>query len=121
MTMSSSTQSSAHSRQRTLGELKRIPDFDPRGASRTVKDKLRRNLLRAIEKGETLFPGMHGYDDTVVPQIVNGLLSRHNFILLGLRGQAKSRILRRLVNLLDPELPVVARCEIDDALLQPLH
>src|SRR5256885_9466471 len=69
MTMSSSTQSSAHSRQRTLGELKRIPDFDPRGASRSVKDELRRNLLRAIEKGETLFPGVHGYDDTVVPQI----------------------------------------------------
>ena len=64
MTMSTSIQSSAHSRQRTLGELKRIPDFDPRGASRSVKDELRRNLLRAIEKGETLFPGVHGYDDT---------------------------------------------------------
>src|SRR5213082_2104515 len=120
MTMSSSTQSSAHSRQRTLGELKRIPDFDPRGASRSVKDELRRNLLRAIEKGETLFPGVHGYEDTVVPQIVNALLSRHNFILLGLRGQAKSRILRGLVNLLDPELPVVAGCEINDDPLKPI-
>src|SRR5438874_3899529 len=120
MTMSTSIQSSAHSRQRTLGELKRIPDFDPRGASRSVKDELRRNLLRAIEKGETLFPGVHGYDDTVVPQIVNALLSRHNFILLGLRGQAKSRILRGLVGLLDPEIPVVAGCEINDDPFHPI-
>ena len=118
--MSTSIQSSAHSRQRTLGELKRIPDFDPRGASRSVKDELRRNLLRAIEKGETLFPGVHGYDDTVVPQIVNALLSRHNFILLGLRGQAKSRILRGLVTLLDPEMPVIAGCEINDDPLKPI-
>src|SRR5438034_11558154 len=88
---------------RTLGGLKRIPDFVPGGACRSVKNELRRNLLRSIEKGETLFPGVHGYEDTVVPQIVNALLSRHNFILLGLRGQAKSRILRGLVNLLDPE------------------
>src|SRR5881394_2589903 len=120
MTMSTSTQPSAHSRQRTLGELKRIPDFDPRGASRSVKDELRRNLLRAIEKGETLFPGVHGYDDTVVPQIVNALLSRHNFMLLGLRGQAKSRILRGLTNLLDQEMPVVAGCEINDDPLKPI-
>src|SRR5205809_4771882 len=120
MTMSTSIQSSAHSRQRTLGELKRIPDFDPRGASRSVKDELRRNLLRAIEKGETLFPGVHGYDDTVVPQIVNALLSRHNFILLGLRGQAKSRILRGLVNLLDERIAVVPGCEIHDDPLAPL-
>jgi len=100
-------QSSGHTKPRTLGELKRIPDFDASGASRSVKNELRRNLLRAIEKGETLFPGVHGYEDTVVPQIVNALLSRHNFILLGLRGQAKSRILRGLINLLDSEMPVV--------------
>src|SRR2546426_11154171 len=109
-----SMQSSGRSKPRTLGELKRIPDFDPRGASRSVKDELRRNLLRGIEKGETLFPGVHGYEDTVVPQIVNALLSRHNFILLGLRGQAKSRILRGLINILDPEMPVMAGCEIND-------
>ena len=83
MTASTLMPSSEHSKPRTLGELKRIPDFDPRRASRSVKDELRRNLLRAIEKGETLFPGVHGYEDTVVPQIVNALLSRHNFILLG--------------------------------------
>src|SRR6202158_5473888 len=120
MTSSTSMQSSGHSKPRTLGELRRIPDFDPRGASRSVKDELRRNLLRAIEKGETLFPGVHGYEDTVVPQIVNALLSRHNFILLGLRGQAKSRILRGLVQLLDAELPVVAGCEINDDPLRPI-
>src|SRR5213079_3696155 len=120
MTSSTSMQSSAHSRPRTLGELRGIPDFDPRGASRSVKDEIRCNLLRAIEKGETLFPGVHGYEDTVVPQIVNALLSRHNFILLGLRGQAKSRILRGLTNLLDQEIPVVPSCEIHDDPLAPL-
>ncbi len=120
MTASTSTQSSAHPKPRTLGELKRIPDFDPRGVSRSVKDELRRNLLRAIEKDEMLFPGVHGYEDTVIPQIVNALLSRHNFILLGLRGQAKSRILRGLVNLLDPEMPVVAGCEINDDPFKPI-
>src|SRR6059036_2889454 len=108
------------SKPRTLGELKRIPDFDPGGACRSVKNELRRNLLRSIEKGETLFPGVHGYEDTVVPQIVNALLSRHNFILLGLRGQAKSRILRGLVNLLDPEMAVLAGCEINDDPLKPI-
>src|SRR3989442_5351829 len=102
------------SKPRTLGELKRIPDFDPGGACHSVKNELRRNLLRSIEKGETLFPGVHGYEDTVVPQIVNALLSRHNFILLGLRGQAKSRILRGLINILDPEMPVMAGCGIND-------
>src|SRR3984893_10446325 len=118
MTSSTSMHSSTHSKPRTLGELKRIPDFDPRSASRSVKDEIRRNLLRAIEKGDSLFPGVHGYEDTVVPQIVNALLSRHNFILLGLRGQAKSRILLGLTNLLDQEMPVVAGCEINDDTLK---
>jgi len=104
----------------TLGELRRIPDFDARTASRSVKDEIRGNLLRAIERGETLFPGVQGYEDSVIPQIVNALLSRHNFILLGLRGQAKSRILRGLINLLDSEVPVVAGCEINDDPLKPI-
>jgi magnesium chelatase subunit I len=120
MTASPSVQSSTHGRPRILGELKRIPDFDPRSASRSVKDELRRNLLRSIEKGDTLFPGVHGYEDTVIPQIVNALLSRHNFILLGLRGQAKSRILRGLIKLLDSEMPVIAGCEINDDPLKPI-
>jgi len=119
MTASPSPHSAAgRARPATLGELRRIPDFDAREASRSVKDEIRANLLRAIERGEPLFPGVHGYEDTVIPQIVNALLSRHNFILLGLRGQAKSRILRGLADLLDVEIPVVAGCEIND---DPLH
>src|SRR6202041_2255421 len=111
---------SGNTQPKTLGELRSIPDFDARTAATSVKNEIRRNLLRAIEKGETLFPGVHGYEDTVIPQIVNALLSRHNFILLGLRGQAKSRILRGLANLLDAEIPVVAGCEINDNPLAPL-
>src|SRR5690348_4484264 len=115
-----SLHSSGHSKTRTLGELKRIPDFDARTVSRSVKTEMRQNLLRLIEKNEPLFPGVHGYEDSVIPQIVNALLSRHNFILLGLRGQAKSRILRGLINLLDPEMPVVAGCEINDDPFKPI-
>src|SRR5262249_10866898 len=121
MTSSQSKQSfGGQSRPRTLGELKRIPDFDARACARSVKDEIRRNLLRAIKSGESLFPGVHGYEDTVVPQIVNALLSRHNFILLGLRGQAKSRILRGLIALLDAEIPVMAGCEIKDDPFRPI-
>jgi magnesium chelatase subunit I len=119
-TVTSTHSSGGRGRPATLGELRRIPDFDPRAASRSVKDEIRANLLRAIERGETLFPGVQGYEDSVIPQIVNALLSRHNFILLGLRGQAKSRILRGLINLLDSEVPVVAGCEINDDPLKPI-
>src|SRR5262245_20763892 len=87
---------------------------------RSVKDELRSNLSAALRAGRPLFPGIIGYDDTVVPQVVNAILSRHNFILLGLRGQAKTRLLRALVSLLDPEIPVVAGCEIHDDPLSPL-
>src|SRR5271167_3167374 len=120
MTATTSMQASGLPRARTLGELKRIPDFDARTVSRSVKNEMRHNLLRMIEKDEPLFPGVHGYEDTVVPQIVNALLSRHNFILLGLRGQAKSRILRGLIGLLDPEVPVIVGCEINDNPLTPI-
>ena len=121
MTAVTGTQSSGgHARPRTLGDLKRIPDFDARGASRPVKNEIRQNLLRAIKNGDSLFPGVHGYEDTVVPQIINALLSRHNFILLGLRGQAKSRILRGLIGLLDSEIPVMAGCEINDDPFDPI-
>src|SRR6202790_861789 len=121
MTASTSLQSRpGKEKPRTPGELRNIPDFDAETASISVKNELRRNLLRAIEKKETLFPGVHGYEDTVIPQIVNALLSRHNFILLGLRGQAKSRILRGLAQLLDAEIPVVAGCEINDNPLKPI-
>ena len=92
---------------RTLGELRRSPFSEERLRTRHVKDELRDNLvIRLREKGDApIFPGIVGYDDTVVPQIVNAILSRHNFILLGLRGQAKSRILRALTTLLDPHMP----------------
>ena len=83
----------------TLGDLKRSPWADAPLRGRTVRDEIRTNLLRALENGEPLFPGIVGYEDTVLPQLVNALLARHHFILLGLRGQAKSRILRELVTL----------------------
>src|SRR6201990_3706027 len=121
MTIANLTQSSGcRARPATLGELRRIPDFDARAASRCVKDEIRTNLLRAIERGETLFPGVQGYEDTVIPQIVNALLSRHNFILLGLRGQAKSRILRALTTLLDEAMPIVAGSEVNDNPFSPI-
>jgi magnesium chelatase subunit I len=87
---------------------------------RPVKDEVRDNLIRRLRGRERLFPGIIGYDETVVPQIVNAILSRHNFILLGLRGQAKSRILRALAELLDEGIPVVPGCEIHDDPLAPL-
>jgi magnesium chelatase subunit I len=120
MTASNSPHTAAHSKPRTIGELKSIPDFDARTSTLPVKNEIRRNLLRAIERDEPLFPGVHGYEDSVIPQIVNAVLSRHNFILLGLRGQAKSRILRGLIRLLDAEIPVIAGCEINDNPLQPI-
>src|SRR5262245_41999558 len=101
---------------RTLGELRRIQS----GKSPSVKDEMRANLLRKMSAGETLFPGVLGYDDSVVPQVVNAVLSRHNMILLGLRGQAKSRLLRSLTTLLDPAVPVIAGSEIHDDPFNPL-
>ena len=105
---------------RTLGELRQSPFTAQRLASRRVKDELRENLMSRLREGRAIFPGIVGYDDTVVPQIVNAILSRHNFILLGLRGQAKSRILRALTALLDPEMPYVAGCEIHDNPYSPI-
>jgi magnesium chelatase subunit I len=100
----------------TLGELKRVSG----GRPVPVRDEMRRNLLRKLRSGETLFPGVLGYDDSVVPQVVNAVLSRHNMILLGLRGQAKSRLLRALTTLLDPVVPAVAGSEIHDHPLAPI-
>ncbi|HZW79543.1 MAG TPA: hypothetical protein VFF50_03640 [Candidatus Deferrimicrobiaceae bacterium] len=101
---------------RTLGELRRSPFSEERLRTRRVKDELRDNLIARLRQHDdsTIFPGIVGYEDTVVPQIVNAILSRHNFILLGLRGQAKSRILRALTTLLDPHMPYLAGCEIRD-------
>src|SRR5216110_2396016 len=99
----------------TLGELRQSGR-----RSRPVKQEIRDNLMRKLQSCETLFPGIIGYDETVIPQLVNAILSRHNFILLGLRGQAKSRILRGLADLLDEQIPVVPGCEIHDDPLAPL-
>src|SRR5260370_3716150 len=88
--------------------------------SRRVKQEIRDNLVGKLRAGDTLFPGIIGYDETVIQQLVNAVLSRHNFILLGLRGQAKSRLLRGLVDLLDDQLPVMRGCEIHDDPLAPL-
>jgi len=89
-------------------------------AGRSVKDELRTNLLAKLRNGDTLFPGVLGYDDSVVPAVVNALLSRHHFILLGLRGQAKTRILRHLVELLDPEVPYITGTELRDDPFAPI-
>src|SRR5687768_12962663 len=86
---------------------------------RSVKDEMRANLLGAISRGEPTFPGIHGYERTVIPAIHNAILSRHDIILLGLRGQAKTRILRSLTSLLDERVPVIEGCEINDSPLEP--
>lgn len=103
----------------TLGEL-RASEWTVERVARSVKDELRDNLIAKLRTKETIFPGIVGYEDTVIPQIVNAVLSRHNFILLGLRGQAKSRILRGLTTLLDPVIPYVAGSEIRDNPYAPL-
>src|SRR3990170_2711196 len=100
-----------------LGQLKKSKWAT---GTRSVKDEIRANLLRRLKQGGPVFPGIVGYEDTVVPQIVNALLSRHNFILLGLRGQAKSRILRSLTALLDDAIPIVAGSEINDSPFHPI-
>ena len=105
---------------RTLGELKKSVFSEQRLRTRKTKDELRENLITKLRSGQTIFPGIIGYEDTVVPQLINAVLSRHNFILLGLRGQAKSRILRALTGLLDPQTPYVAGCEIHDNPYEPI-
>jgi magnesium chelatase subunit I len=109
---------------RTLGELRRSEYSEERLAGRSVKDELRENLLARLAASggryEDLFPGIVGYEDTVVPQVVNAVLSKHNFILLGLRGQAKTRLVRMLTTLMDAWTPVVAGSELRDNPYRPL-
>ncbi len=105
----------------TLGELESSKEFyEARLKKRSVKDELRENLIARLKSRQPIFPGIVGYEDTVVPQIVNAVLSKQNFILLGLRGQAKSRILRGLSELLDEQMPYIAGCEIRDNPYHPL-
>src|SRR6202166_2659410 len=107
---------------RTLGELRRSAFSEERLRTRRVKDELRDNLIARLRQADdaSIFPGIVGYDDTVIPHLVNAVLSKHNFILLGLRGQAKSRILRALTTLLDPACPYVAGSELRDNPYAPL-
>ena len=100
---------------RTLRELRAA-----RYETLPVKDELRRNLITKLRSGEKLFPGIVGYEETVIPQLINAILSRHNIILLGLRGQAKSRIIRLLTDLLDEEIPVIAGSEVNDDPFRPI-
>ena len=103
---------------RTLGELRQQGSHPD--TFRSVKDEIRENLVNKLSRGEDLFPGVIGYSDSVIPGITNALLSRHNLILLGLRGQAKSRMLRALTDLLDEEVPCIEGCEIRDDPFYPI-
>src|SRR6202008_4723793 len=100
---------------RTLRELRAA-----RYQTLSVKDELRHNLIKKLRTGEKLFPGIVGYQDTVIPQLINAILSRHNVILLGLRGQAKSRIIRLLTDLLDDRIPIIAGSEVNDDPFRPI-
>src|SRR5574341_166849 len=102
-------------RATTLGELKKSGY-----KVLAVKDELRKNLIEKIRKKESLFSGIVGYDKTVIPQLVNALLSKHDFILLGLRGQAKTKILRALPNFLDEYIPAIKGCPINDNPYDPV-
>jgi magnesium chelatase subunit I len=102
-------------RPQTLGDL-RASGYRPR----TVKEELRQNLRSALARGENPFTGIHGYDRTVLPAMHNAILSKHDLLLLGLRGQAKTRLLRSLVNLLDPEIPAIAGSEVNEDPFQPI-
>lgn len=103
------------SQPQTLGELK-----SSGYASRSVKDEMRANLVHKLKNKDELFPGIIGYENTVIPQIVNAILSKHDIIFLGLRGQAKSRMIRMLNTLLDEEIPIIAGSELNDDPLNPV-
>jgi len=103
---------------RTLGELREFG-----WTSRSVRDEIRDNLVAALKAGRTAaerWPGILGFEKTVIPQIENAILSRHDFILLGLRGQAKTRILRQMVRFLDEEMPVLEGCDLNDDPYHPI-
>ncbi len=109
------TGSSVEDLPKTLGEL-RATGYRPR----SVKEELRVNIIHALREGRELFPGIIGFEKTVVPQVVNGILAKHDFVLLGLRGQAKTRIARQLVNFLDPYTPVLPGLPLNEDPLWPI-
>lgn len=100
---------------KTIGKLKKTGYI-----SRGIKDELRENLINKIRKGETTFDGIHGYENTVIPELERAILSRHNINLLGLRGQAKTRLARLMLNLLDEWIPIVSGSEINDDPFNPI-
>src|SRR5437764_872979 len=102
-------------RPETVGEL-RASGYRPV----RVKDEIRNNLVRKIRAGEAVFPGLIGYEHTVVPEVVRALLAGHDLLLLGQRGQGKTRLLRRLTDLLDEAVPTLAGCELRDDPLAPV-
>src|SRR5687767_2176931 len=99
----------------TLGELKRS-GYQPK----SIKEEIRQNLIKRLEKQETTFPGIVGYEDTVVPDVERALLSKHNILFLGLRGQAKTRMARQMIDLLDEYIPVIPGSDINDDPLKPI-
>src|SRR4030081_2817343 len=99
----------------TIGELRASGHV-----RETVKQEMRRNLLARLRSGESLLPGIVGYDETVLPQLANAVISGHDVIMLGERGQAKSRIMRSLINFLDVQVPAIAGCEINDHPYAPI-
>ena len=103
------------SEAKTLAELKKS-GF----AVLSVRDEMRKNLVRHLEKGERILPGILGYDDTVIPEIENAILSGHHMVFLGERGQGKSRIIRGLTSLLDERIPIIQGCEINDNPFHPI-
>lgn len=99
----------------TLGQLKAAGYPD-----KTIKEELEQNLLKHLKTGKPLFPEIHGYEETVVPQVINALLSHHDMVFLGEKGQAKSRLMRSLAQFLDEQIPIVKGCEIHDHPYHPI-
>src|SRR3989440_2131263 len=102
-------------RPTTIGELRAAGYPD-----RTVKDELRHNLLARLRRREPLFPTLIGFDETVLPGLERGILAGHDLILLGERGQAKTRLVRTIVNLLDDSVPAITGCEVNDHPFRPI-
>src|SRR5690349_13722329 len=100
---------------KTLGELKASGY-----KSKSIKEELRQNLIRKLKDSEITFPGIIGYEDSVIPDVERALLSKHNILFLGLRGQAKTRMARQMIDLLDEYIPMIAGSEINDDPLQPI-
>ena len=100
---------------KTLGDLKKVGYV-----SKSIKDELRHNLREKIKSGKPVFEGVHGFENTVIPELERAILSRHNINLLGLRGQAKTRLARKMIEMLDEYMPIVEGSEINDDPLNPI-